>query len=60
VEEFGVADLKIREIEIWEWYALHDGVCPNCGLDLGTQFPDTNVWPHWTGDCSPEENPFAN
>ncbi len=52
-----------KHVPNWEhqdirlWYAYHDGVCPNCGLDMKSCFPLYNIYPHWSAQCKkmPEE-----
>jgi len=36
------------------WYtaAKDAGGCPNCGLDFNTSAPETNIYPHFTGECA--------
>jgi predicted amidophosphoribosyltransferase len=33
------------------WFLHHNGICPNCGLDLKKCHPLCNIVPHWYGDC---------
>lgn len=43
------------------WYAVvHDIGCPNCGVDFRDMHPEANLYPHFTGGCVPDEQPFLN
>ena len=40
-------------MHISSWYrAVHNVGCPNCGLDFTTSVPETNLWPHYNGECA--------
>lgn len=36
--------------DINEWYMRWE-ICPNCGLNLRTCGPATNLFPHFMGGC---------
>lgn len=46
-------NLSRFDIRVWiKFNYLHnDGKCPTCNVDFFDMHPDTNMYPHWKGEC---------
>ena len=47
--------MSCENYDITQWYMRHNGLCPNCGVNMRELPAEANLTPHWAGECKPIE-----